>query len=125
MTEMRSSTDAERLQVISDPETCCPSFLTTTVTEQDALIAANIFRALADPARVRLLSLISGAGEDGACVCELVPSLDLSQPTVSHHLKVLTEAGLLRRERRASWAYYSIRRPALAVVAAALSSIHA
>lgn len=114
--------DAEHIAVISDAEACCPSFLSSTVTEQDAVIAANIFRALADPARVRLLSLISGAGENGACVCELVPPLELSQPTVSHHLKVLTEAGLLTRERRASWVYYSIRRPALAVVAAALSS---
>jgi ArsR family transcriptional regulator len=111
----------ERLPVLeSAVEACCPSFLTSTVSEAEAMQAARIFKALADPARVRLLSLIAGAGLDGACVCELVPPLDLSQPTVSHHLRILQEAGLVSRERRGTWAYFRIKQDAITVVARAL-----
>ena len=72
-------------------------------------MAAGIFKALADPARVRLLSAIAAGSEDGICVCELTEPLNLSQPTVSHHLKVLFEAGLVGRERRGTWVYYTLR----------------
>jgi ArsR family transcriptional regulator, arsenate/arsenite/antimonite-responsive transcriptional repressor len=86
---------------------CCPQVLATSpLDDEEATKFANALRVLADPARLRLLSLI-GANSDGeACVCNLTAPLGLSQPTVSHHLKVLTEAGLLGREKRGRWVYY-------------------
>lgn len=86
--------------------------------EADAL--AHRFRALADPTRLRLLGLVA-AGPDGeACVCDLTGPVELSQPTVSHHLKILVEAGLLTREQRGRWAYYRTVPSALAGLADAL-----
>ena len=99
---------------------CCPPILSETISEEDANVAAGIFKALADPARVRLLSAIASGGVDGVCVCELTEPMDLSQPTVSHHLKVLYEAGLVGRERRGTWVYYTLRRDAIGLVARAL-----
>ena len=81
---------------------------------------ALLLKALADPARLRLLSLIR-AEPGGACTCDLVGPLGLSQPTISHHLKVLLEAGLLERERRGNWVYYRLRPDALAAIRAALA----
>jgi len=74
----------------------------------DAEELAGIFKAIADPARLRLLSLIAAQPSGEACVCHFTKPLGLSQPTVSHHLKLLHEAGLLARQRRASWVYYRI-----------------
>lgn len=78
---------------------------------------AGLLKALADPARLRVLSLIQSAPRSEACVCDLIGPLGLSQPTVSHHLRVLTDAGLLEREKRGVWAYYRIVSPTLATVA--------
>ena len=75
---------------------------------------AALFRALGDPGRLRLLSFLAAQPGGEACVCHLTEPLGLSQPTVSHHLKVLTEAGLLERERRATWIYYRLRLDRLA-----------
>jgi ArsR family transcriptional regulator len=119
---MNSLVANDELPVLQESETCCPSFLTSTVSDEEARSTARIFRALADPARVQLLSMIANAGEPGACVCELVTPLDLSQPTISHHLKILSEAGLVSRERRASWVYYQVRRDTLAAVAVVLGA---
>ncbi|MDQ0848869.1 ArsR family transcriptional regulator [Arthrobacter sp. B3I9] len=69
---------------------------------------AIVFKALADPNRLRLLSIIKAAPSGSTCVCDLTEPLDLGQPTVSHHLKILVEAGLLRREKRGTWAYFSL-----------------
>jgi ArsR family transcriptional regulator, arsenate/arsenite/antimonite-responsive transcriptional repressor len=110
----------EPLPLLDELEACCPRLLTAPIADEEAELAARIFRALADPGRVRLLSIIASAGENGACVCELVPSLDLSQPTVSHHLKVLHEAGLISRERKRSWVYYRLRKDSVSVVTRAL-----
>jgi len=74
----------------------------------DAEELAGIFKAIADPARLRLLSLIAAQPSGEACVCHFMKPLGLSQPTVSHHLRILHEAGLLARERRASWVFYRI-----------------
>jgi ArsR family transcriptional regulator, arsenate/arsenite/antimonite-responsive transcriptional repressor len=115
-----NSQTLESLPLLDELEACCPRLLTAPIADEEAELAARIFRALADPARVRLLSIIATAGDDGACVCELVPSLDLSQPTVSHHLKVLHEAGLISRERRRSWVYYRLRKDSVSVVTRAL-----
>jgi len=114
-----TATDVE-LRLVDELQACCPALLGAPVSDEEAELAAAIFKALADPARVRLLSLIAAAGAGGACVCELVPPLDLSQPTVSHHLKKLHEAGLVSRERRGTWAYYRLRPEALAIVSRAL-----
>lgn len=82
---------------------------------------AGLLKALADPARLRLLSLIQAAPRREACVCDLIGPLGLSQPTVSHHLRVLTEAGLLEREKRGVWAYYRIVSPNLSTVASLIA----
>ena len=86
---------------------CCTPFLRTTIHEKEAAELSETFRALADTARLTLLSLIADRGE--VCGCELVEPVGLSQPTVSHHLKVLHEAGLLERERRGRWIHYRVR----------------
>jgi len=101
-------------------EACCPPILGGVLSEDDAEQAARVFKALADPTRVRLLSMVAASAGREACVCDLTGSLDLSQPTISHHLKVLKDAGLLERERRGSWAYYRLRPEALAVLSRAL-----
>jgi ArsR family transcriptional regulator, arsenate/arsenite/antimonite-responsive transcriptional repressor len=106
--------------VLQQNEVCCPPLLTNVVSDEDAVQAAQVFKALADPARVRLISTIAASGDDGACVCELVEPLGLSQPTVSHHLKILYETGLISREKRGTWAYYRLRQEAASVIALAL-----
>ncbi len=86
---------------------CCTPLLDAVLPEGDAEVLATSFKALADPARLRLLSLIA-ASEGGACACDLVTPVGRSQPTVSHHLKVLREAGLVESERRGPWIWYRI-----------------
>jgi ArsR family transcriptional regulator len=113
---MTNVAESDLLEIGSSTLICCPPILTETISEEDAVIAAGIFKALADPARVRLLSAIASGGPEGVCVCELTEPMDLSQPTVSHHLKVLYEAGLVGRERRGTWVYYTLRTDALAVI---------
>ena len=89
------------------------------LSDEEAEATATLFRALADPARVRIVNALatSDAGE-GVCVCNLVEPLGLSQPTVSHHMKKLVDAGLIQREQRGKWAYYSLKRDAVAKLAA-------
>jgi ArsR family transcriptional regulator len=100
---------------------CCPPLMGDLISDEEAEVAARVFRALGDPARVRLLSMVASSADREACVCDLVPGMDLSQPTVSHHLKVLHEAGLLDRERRGSWVFYRIRPAALAAIGKAVA----
>lgn len=87
----------------------------------DAEELATAFRAIADPARLRLLSLIAAQPDGEACVCNLLKPLGLSQPTVSHHLKVLFDAGLLGREKRGSWVYYRVMPDRMAELRAVLA----
>jgi ArsR family transcriptional regulator len=101
------------------PVTCCRPLGAPSLSDDETEATAALFRALGDPARVRLVNLLATSDEP-VCVCELIGPLGLSQPTVSHHLKKLTTAGLLRREQRGVWAYYSIDETALAQVAALL-----
>lgn len=89
------------------PVVCCAPFGEATISPQDADSAAELFKALADPHRVLLLNRLLGS-DDAVCVCELNEGLDLSQPTVSFHLKKLLRAGLVTREQRGTWAYYSV-----------------
>src|SRR3954463_14733603 len=86
---------------------CCRPLDAPSLSAEEAESAAQLFKALGDPARGRSLTVLAPPGEP-VCVCELVPALGLSQPTVSHHLKKLTEAGLLTREQRGTWAFFSI-----------------
>ena len=87
-------------------ERCCQPLRASEIDDADAVSLANAFAALADPARVRLLSLISTASAGEACACDLIEPIGKSQPTVSHHLKVLVDAGLISREKRGIWMWY-------------------
>ena len=87
------------------------------IKRADAERLAGVLKAIADPARLQLLSLIQSAPEGEASVSDLTAPLGLSQPTVSHHLRILTEAGLLEREKRGVWAYYSLVPSAIAAIA--------
>ena len=89
----------------------------------DAKKFEKISKALADPNRLRLLSIVKAADGGESCVCDLTEPLDLGQPTVSHHLKILVEAGLLHREKRGTWAYYSLIPGALDDVAGILAAL--
>ncbi|MGF1482180.1 MAG: ArsR/SmtB family transcription factor [Cyanophyceae cyanobacterium] len=87
---------------------CCPSLLFGSLDAAEAEKIACVFRVLGEPARLRLINLIATQPQQEACVCELTEPLGLSQPTVSHHLKVLHKAGLLNREQRGTWVYYQL-----------------
>lgn len=115
------SPNAAPLPLVEQLAGCCKPFGGEPISLRDAEVTAAVFKALADPARVRLLSMIALGDPAGTCVCDLNASLELSQPTVSHHLKVMLDAGLLERERRASWAYYRLRPGALATLAGVFS----
>jgi len=86
---------------------CCRPLAAPSLSDSETESAAAVFKALGDPARVRILNLVA-TSDVPVCACNLIEPLGLSQPTVSHHLKKLTDAGLLRREQRGVWAYYSI-----------------
>lgn len=94
----------------------CSPLLEDEIGEADAQRLAALLKVLAEPARLRLLSLIQAQPDGEACVCHLTSPLGLSQPTVSHHLKVLLEAGLVDREQRGSWAYFRVRPEPLAAI---------
>ncbi|HEY6962629.1 MAG TPA: metalloregulator ArsR/SmtB family transcription factor [Gaiellaceae bacterium] len=96
---------------------CCVPLATSTLSPEDAQATAEVFRALADPARVRIVNMVANASEP-VCACEFNDALGLAQPTVSHHLKKLTEAGLLGREQRGKWAYFALKRDAVEKLAA-------
>lgn len=94
--------------VTPEPADCCPP-LFSPLDEDDAVELAAVVKALADPARLRLLSIISSADDGWACACDLHAPLGRSQPTVSHHLSTLVKAGLLEREQRGKWAWFRVR----------------
>jgi len=95
------------------PITCCAPLAAPVLSADEAEATAALFKAVGDPARVRIVNLLAGADE-AVCVCELIEPLGLAQATVSHHLKKLTDAGLLDREERGKWAYFSINSDAMA-----------
>ena len=110
------------MTVRSDDVAECCSLLDAPLSEEDAAGLARAFAALADPARLRLLSLIAAPANGAVCACELVQPLGRSQPTVSHHLKILYEAGLVTREKRGTWVWYSVVPERLAALRDALST---
>lgn len=95
------------------PTVCCQPLATEPLGQRDAEQLASTLKALADPARLRLLSIVAASPDQEACVCDLIEPIGLAQPTVSHHLKVLTEAGFLSRSKRGTWAYYRLQPGAL------------
>ncbi|MFL6017864.1 MAG: ArsR/SmtB family transcription factor [Gaiellaceae bacterium] len=96
---------------------CCAPLGAPVLDEAEALATAELFKTLGDPARVRIVNVIARSSEP-VCACELYEPLGLSQPTVSHHLKKLVHAGLLEREQRGRWAYFSLQRDAVEKLAA-------
>jgi ArsR family transcriptional regulator, arsenate/arsenite/antimonite-responsive transcriptional repressor len=106
--------------IAADIAVCCVP-LTSNLDPEAAERLAHVFKALSDPARVRLLSMIAGAEGAEACICDLTGPLGLSQPTVSHHMKLLVDAGLVTREQRGKWAYYRVDATALERLGRALA----
>lgn len=100
------------LEVIDSPSEasasgCCAPMMSEPLEPESAVQMAKMFKALGDPIRLRLLSMIASTGDDGeCCVCDLTGSFDLSGPTISYHLKILREAGLVESDRRGTWVYY-------------------
>ncbi|MFI7102429.1 ArsR/SmtB family transcription factor [Streptomyces sp. NPDC050161] len=87
---------------------CRPALLTAPLDEDQCADLAKVFKALGDPVRLRLLSMIASRAGGEVCVCDLTPAFELSQPTISHHLKLLKQAGLIDSERRGTWVYYRL-----------------
>jgi ArsR family transcriptional regulator, arsenate/arsenite/antimonite-responsive transcriptional repressor len=102
--------------------TCCTPLTGSVIDVAGSQQLARAFKALGDPTRVRLLSLIAAHDGGEACVCDLIEPVGLSQPTVSHHMKQLVDAGLVSREQRGKWAYYRIAQPALDALAASIQA---
>ncbi len=97
----------------TDISACCSSLTEGALDLDAAESLARMFKALGDPTRVRLLSLIAAAEGAEACICDLTAPVGLSQPTVSHHMKILVDAGLVTRDQRGKWAFYAVVRDAL------------
>ena len=104
-------------------EACCPSVLSSPLDALEASELATGFTALADPVRLQVLSILATSTGGEVCVCDFVEPLGKSQPTVSHHLKILAKAGLVHGERRGKWVYYSLDRDRLSALRGALGSV--
>jgi ArsR family transcriptional regulator len=104
-----------------DADLCCSSLLAAPLAEADAVELARGFAALSDPARLQILSILAAAPAGEVCVCEFVEPLGKSQPTVSHHLKVLADAGLVVGDRRTKWVWYHLVPERLAALQAAIA----
>lgn len=108
------------LPVTIEAGTCCMPRVADVLSVDEATEVARVFKALGDPTRVRLLSLIAAGDGGEACICDLIEPVGLSQGTVSHHMKLLADAGLVTREQRGRWAYFRLVQPALDAAADAL-----
>ena len=106
---------------VLEADECCPTIGEAPLSEADAAVLARGFAALADPARLRVLSLLASAEAGEVCACDLVEPVGRSQPTVSHHLKVLAEAGLIVGDKRGRWIWYRVVPERLAQLRAALA----
>lgn len=111
---------AQRTAPLPVMDACCPSVLGSALEANEADELAKGFAALADPVRLRALSMLAAADEGEVCVCNFVEPLGKSQPTISHHLRVLSEAGLVHGERRGKWVWYSLDRSRLAALRSAI-----
>jgi ArsR family transcriptional regulator len=97
---------ARRTAALTEPAACCPSIAASPLGEAEATELAQAFAALADSARLRILSLLASAPSGEVCVCDLIEPVGRSQPTVSHHLRILSEAGLIEGDKRGRWVWY-------------------
>jgi ArsR family transcriptional regulator len=111
--------DRSALPLLAD---CCAPVVGQVIKPDEAATLAAGFKALSDPARLRLISLVAAHPDQEACVCDLTEPVGLSQPTVSHHLKLLVEAGILSREQRGKWAYYKLVPETLDTLAGLIAS---
>jgi ArsR family transcriptional regulator, arsenate/arsenite/antimonite-responsive transcriptional repressor len=118
-TAERALSDRRSLPLLVD---CCAPVADQVIDPDEAARLAAGFKALADPTRLRLISLVAAHGDQEACVCDLTEPVGLSQPTVSHHLKQLVDAGILSREQRGKWAYYRLVPETLNALAGLISS---
>ena len=109
-------TVSRELPLAGDPLACCVPLAHEPMSTEQAAGVVPMLKAMADPARLRLLSLVLSHEGSEACVCDLLPFFDLSQPTISHHLKILHESGLLEREKRGTWVFYKARPEAMAAL---------
>ncbi|MGB0100371.1 MAG: metalloregulator ArsR/SmtB family transcription factor [Nocardioides sp.] len=100
---------------------CCSPLTGGVVGDEAAETLARMFKALGDPTRVRLLSMIAAASGGEACICDMTEPIGLSQPTISHHMRILVDAGLATREQRGRWAYYRVAPEVLGSLSAALA----
>lgn len=107
--------------LLSDAGACCSPLTGGALDDDQAERLARLFKALGDPTRVKLVSLIAATEAGEACICDLTEPVGLAQPTVSHHMKLLAEAGLVTREQRGKWAYYRVDGDTLRAVARAIS----
>ncbi|OII68913.1 MULTISPECIES: helix-turn-helix transcriptional regulator [unclassified Streptomyces] len=105
--------DTARAVRAPETEACSPQLACLLIDREEAERMAAMLKAIADPTRLQILRLIERSPTGEACVCDLTECLGLRQPTVSHHLKIMTEAGLLRRDRRGTWVWYSVDRDGL------------
>ena len=106
----------------AESSVCCSPLADDALTAEQAERVAPLLKALGDPVRLRLMSLVASHPGGEVCVCDLTSAFDLSQPTISHHLKVLHDSGLLAREKRGVWVYYRARLEALASLSALISN---
>lgn len=121
-TATTTATPARRLpSITADLAACCSPLTGGVLDDEQAERLARVFKALGDPTRVKLMSLIAASESGEAGICDLTDPVGLAQPTISHHMRLLVEAGLVTREQRGKWAYYRVVDEALQTVAAALS----
>ncbi len=119
---MTTVADIQDRAPLSLADTCCVPLLREPITASQAADLARLLKALADPTRLRLVSMVAAHEDREACVCDLTEPLGLTQPTISHHLKVLVDAGIFTRDKRGVWAYYALVPAAMDALSAVLSA---
>jgi len=115
-----TASDLQTRTVLPLADECCTPLLRQPITASQATNLARLLKALADPTRLRLVSMVAAHEGGEACVCELTEPLGLTQPTISHHLKILVDAGVFTRDKRGVWAYYALVPSALDALSAVL-----
>ena len=119
---MTAAASLQDRRVLPLADECCTPLLRQPITASQAADLARMFKALADPTRLRLVSMVAAHQGGEACVCELTEPLGLTQPTISHHLKILVDAGIFTRDKRGVWAYYALVPSALDALSSVLST---
>ena len=119
---MTAAASLQDRRVLPLADECCTPLLRQPITASQAADLARMFKALADPTRLRLVSMVAAHQGGEACVCELTEPLGLTQPTISHHLKILVDAGIFTRDKRGVWAYYALVPAAMDALSAVLST---